>query len=70
MPCESTLVLNVVGTVRRPKQRRQPAPRGGHIADDAAAMDYRAYEDAANQPMVRTLCSQKHKVVDITTYMQ
>ena len=60
----------MVGTVRRPKQRRQPAPRGGHIAHDAAGMDFDAYEDAANQPMVRTLCSQKHKVVDITAYMQ
>ncbi|KAL0018705.1 hypothetical protein WJX79_006061 [Trebouxia sp. C0005] len=39
------------GTVRRPKQRRQAAPRGGHIADDAAAMEYEAYEDAAYQPM-------------------
>ena len=54
----------MVGTVRRPKQRRQAAPRGGHIADDAAAMDYGAYEDAANQPMVCTLSSQEHKVAD------
>ncbi|KAL0053305.1 hypothetical protein WJX82_004023 [Trebouxia sp. C0006] len=39
------------GAVRRPKQRRQAAPRGGHSADDAAAMDFDAYEDAVNQPM-------------------
>ena len=63
-------MLNMVGTVRRTKQKRQPAPRGGHIADDAAGMDFDAYEDAANQPMVRTLCSQKHKLVDITANMQ
>jgi len=57
-------VLNMAGTARRPKQRRQAAPRGGHMADDAAAMDFDAYEDAANQPMVRTLCSQIHKLLD------
>ncbi|KAL0029936.1 hypothetical protein WJX77_008325 [Trebouxia sp. C0004] len=40
------------GTVRRPKQRRQAALRHDHIADDAAAaMDFEAYQDAANQPM-------------------
>lgn len=57
-------MLNMVGAVRRPKQRRQAAPRGGHSADDAAAMDFDAYEDAVNQPMVRTLCSHKHKLLD------
>lgn len=57
-------MLNMAGTARRPKQRRQAAPRGGHMADDAAAMDFDAYEDAANQPMVCTLCSQKHETLD------
>ena len=57
-------MLNMVGAVRRPKQRRQAAPRGGHSADAAAAMDFDTYKDAANQPMVRTLCSHKHKLLD------
>lgn len=63
-PFEPTLLMNMVGTVRRPKQRRQAAPRGGHIADDAAAMEYEAYEDAAYQPMVCTLCSLEHKLLN------
>ncbi len=57
-------MLSMVGTVRRPKHRRQAAPRGGHIADDAAGMDFDAYEDAANQPMVCSLSSQEHILLD------
>ena len=56
-------MLNMVGTVRRPKQRRQAALRGGHMADDAAAMDYGGYEDATNQPMVCTLSSHEPNIL-------
>ncbi len=67
---QPTLVLNMAGIVRRPKQRRQAAPRGGHMADDVAAMDFDAYEEAGNQPMVRTLCSQNINLLTTRAYTQ
>ncbi len=34
------------------------------MADDTAGMDFDAYEDAANQPMVCSLSTQQHKLLD------